>query len=230
MIKTGFSGFRLVPDCTWLDGMSCYPCSSSPVSRTESLETQRFKASFFIPVHMISPSEMTMILRTILGGESYAENQSQTRRPDQSQTRVICICRVHAALPTEEPRALSHNCCYFVFADGIIRLTLNVWSGYAIKPVEEKCQTLSGEFGGRHMNNDLAIPQDMISEIREIMRSARSHVAQQVNNELLAAYWNSGRVIVEHVGQEVLFFFKNDNSASSMGAFSIAEQCSGYQA
>ena len=24
MIKTGFSGFSLVPDCTWLDGMSSF--------------------------------------------------------------------------------------------------------------------------------------------------------------------------------------------------------------
>jgi len=48
------------------------------------------------------------------------------------------------------------------------------------------------------MSNNLIIPQDMISEIRGIMQSARNRVAQQVNNELLAAYWNIGRVIVEH--------------------------------
>ena len=46
------------------------------------------------------------------------------------------------------------------------------------------------------MSNDLAIPCNMISEIRKIMRTARNHAAQQVNSELLAAYWNIGRVIV----------------------------------
>ena len=30
------------------------------------------------------------------------------------------------------------------------------------------------------------------------MRTARNHAAQQVNSELLAAYWNIGRVIVEN--------------------------------
>ena len=38
----------------------------------------------------------------------------------------------------------------------------------------------------------------MIDEIKEIMRSARNNVARQVNNEILTAYWNIGRVIVEH--------------------------------
>lgn len=42
------------------------------------------------------------------------------------------------------------------------------------------------------------IPQDMIAEIREIMNSARQSVAVHVNNELINAYWNIGRVIVEH--------------------------------
>ena len=48
------------------------------------------------------------------------------------------------------------------------------------------------------MNNDTAIPQDMIIQIRDIMDNARFNVAQQVNNEQLLAYWNIGRVIVEH--------------------------------
>ncbi|MBR0512886.1 MAG: DUF1016 family protein [Clostridia bacterium] len=48
------------------------------------------------------------------------------------------------------------------------------------------------------MNNEMMIPQDMISEIREIMHSARVRVARQVNNELLGTYWNIGRVIVEY--------------------------------
>ena len=48
------------------------------------------------------------------------------------------------------------------------------------------------------MSNEMTIPQDMIAEIRDIMTSARQNVAVQVNNELLTAYWNIGRVIVEH--------------------------------
>ena len=46
--------------------------------------------------------------------------------------------------------------------------------------------------------NKALIPQDMIAEIRDIMNSARQNVATQVNNELINAYWNIGRVIVEH--------------------------------
>ena len=42
------------------------------------------------------------------------------------------------------------------------------------------------------------IPQDMIAQIREIMNSARKNTARVVNNEQLLAYWNIGRVIVEH--------------------------------
>ena len=48
------------------------------------------------------------------------------------------------------------------------------------------------------MDNEMLIPQDMISQIREIMNAARYNVAREVNNEQLLAYWNIGRVIVEH--------------------------------
>ena len=48
------------------------------------------------------------------------------------------------------------------------------------------------------MANDITIYQGMIEEIKGIMRSARDNVAYQVNNELISAYWNIGRVIVEH--------------------------------
>ena len=48
------------------------------------------------------------------------------------------------------------------------------------------------------MANEMQIPQDLLTEIRDIMNSARQNVATQVNNELVAAYWNIGRVIVEH--------------------------------
>lgn len=47
-------------------------------------------------------------------------------------------------------------------------------------------------------NNESMIPQKMISEIKDIMSAARNNVARQVNNELLSAYWNIGRVIVKH--------------------------------
>ena len=46
--------------------------------------------------------------------------------------------------------------------------------------------------------NKALIPQDMIAKIREIMNTARQSVAAHVNNELINAYWNIGRVIVEH--------------------------------
>ena len=48
------------------------------------------------------------------------------------------------------------------------------------------------------MGNDFMVPQEMIAEIREILLNARTNVAQQVNHELLSAYWNIGRVIVEY--------------------------------
>lgn len=48
------------------------------------------------------------------------------------------------------------------------------------------------------MDNELNIQQEMIFQIREIMINARKNVAAKVNNEQLLAYWNIGRVIVEH--------------------------------
>ena len=48
------------------------------------------------------------------------------------------------------------------------------------------------------MDNELMIPKDLIAQIREIMNTARNNVARQVNNEQFLAYWNIGRVIVEH--------------------------------
>lgn len=38
----------------------------------------------------------------------------------------------------------------------------------------------------------------MISEIKTVLQTARFNVAQQVNAELLNAYWNIGKIIVEH--------------------------------
>lgn len=44
--------------------------------------------------------------------------------------------------------------------------------------------------------NELAY--SLINEIKAVLDTARQNVARQVNNELLAAYWNIGRIIVEH--------------------------------
>jgi predicted nuclease of restriction endonuclease-like (RecB) superfamily len=38
----------------------------------------------------------------------------------------------------------------------------------------------------------------IISEIKVVLKNARQNVAQQVNNELLVAYWNIGRIIVDY--------------------------------
>ncbi len=49
--------------------------------------------------------------------------------------------------------------------------------------------------------NDLKVTTDVssvISEIRSVIDSARNNVVRQVNNELLSAYWNIGRIICEY--------------------------------
>ncbi|MCD7791810.1 MAG: DUF1016 N-terminal domain-containing protein, partial [Oscillospiraceae bacterium] len=38
----------------------------------------------------------------------------------------------------------------------------------------------------------------VVQEIKSILDIARSNVAQQVNNELLNAYWSIGRIICEY--------------------------------
>lgn len=52
------------------------------------------------------------------------------------------------------------------------------------------------------MSNDqlVAISNNapIVQEIKTVLANARSNVAQQVNNELLSAYWNIGRIIVEY--------------------------------
>ena len=49
-----------------------------------------------------------------------------------------------------------------------------------------------------YMDDEVMIPKDLIGQIREIMNTARYNVAREVNNEQLLAYWNIGRVIIEH--------------------------------
>ena len=48
------------------------------------------------------------------------------------------------------------------------------------------------------MNNKLITYQKMVDEIKEIMATSRRNIAREVNNELLAAHWNIGKVIVEY--------------------------------
>lgn len=45
------------------------------------------------------------------------------------------------------------------------------------------------------MRNDM---QPVIKEIRDILEDARNNVARQINNELICAYWNIGRIIVDY--------------------------------
>ena len=42
------------------------------------------------------------------------------------------------------------------------------------------------------------LSDSLIAEIKEVLTTSRQNVAQQVNSELLTAYWNIGRIIVEH--------------------------------
>lgn len=48
------------------------------------------------------------------------------------------------------------------------------------------------------MNNNSLMTNEMIEQIKQVMGQARSNVAKVVNNELITAYWNIGRIIVEH--------------------------------
>ena len=48
------------------------------------------------------------------------------------------------------------------------------------------------------MENYSLMTNEMIEQIKQVMMQARTNVAQTVNNELIAAYWNIGRIIVEH--------------------------------
>ena len=46
--------------------------------------------------------------------------------------------------------------------------------------------------------NKIQLSNSLISEIKTVLETARQNVAQQINDELLTAYWNIGRIIVEH--------------------------------
>ena len=46
--------------------------------------------------------------------------------------------------------------------------------------------------------NELTPIAPVVQEIKTVLENARSNVAREVNNELLTAYWNIGRIIVEY--------------------------------
>ncbi len=45
---------------------------------------------------------------------------------------------------------------------------------------------------------DLKNINSMLDEIKKVLADARGRTAVQINMELLTAYWNIGRIIVEH--------------------------------
>jgi predicted nuclease of restriction endonuclease-like (RecB) superfamily len=49
----------------------------------------------------------------------------------------------------------------------------------------------------RKLGNSL-MTNEIIEQIKQVMGQAHSNVAKAVNNELIIAYWNIGRIIVEH--------------------------------
>ena len=42
------------------------------------------------------------------------------------------------------------------------------------------------------------LSNSLIIKITEVLKTSRMNAAQQLNNELLTAYWNIGRIIVEY--------------------------------
>ena len=54
------------------------------------------------------------------------------------------------------------------------------------------------------MANQLTPNNPLVQEIRELVKNARTSVAQQVNTQLLSTYWQIGRAIVEYEQQNQL--------------------------
>ena len=54
------------------------------------------------------------------------------------------------------------------------------------------------------MANQLTPNNPLAQEIRELVKNARTSVAQQVNTQLLSTYWQIGRAIVEYEQQSQL--------------------------
>ena len=47
------------------------------------------------------------------------------------------------------------------------------------------------------MENNILNNEALVDEIAKIITNARNNVIKNVNNELIHAYWNIGRIIVE---------------------------------
>ena len=60
--------------------------------------------------------------------------------------------------------------------------------------------------------NKIQLPHSLINEIKIVLETARQNVARKVNDELLTAYWNIGRIIVRHERSSRL----NDATARSL--------------
>lgn len=63
--------------------------------------------------------------------------------------------------------------------------------------------------------NEIANYCEIISEIKEVLQASRLNVARQVNDELLTAYWNIGRIIVEYE--------QNSNDRAAYGQQTLKE-------
>ena len=65
------------------------------------------------------------------------------------------------------------------------------------------------------MSSNELITTDMINEIKDIIDKAKKNVAKEINIELINAYWNIGRVIVEHE--------QNNNDRAEYGKQTLKE-------
>lgn len=63
--------------------------------------------------------------------------------------------------------------------------------------------------------DDMVKYNSMVNEIKNILESARTNVARSVNTELLTAYWNIGRIIVEYE--------QNNNERAEYGKQTLKE-------
>ncbi len=48
-----------------------------------------------------------------------------------------------------------------------------------------------------NVNTNMSM-ENMVQEIKELLKSSRERVALTVNSELISTYWNIGRIIVTH--------------------------------
>lgn len=79
--------------------------------------------------------------------------------------------------------------------------------------------------------NELQQTESMVNEIKQLLNESRQKVAIQVNTEMLATYWNVGRIIVEHeqaneyraaYGKQTLKFLSKELNKEFGKGFSIS--------